>query len=271
MAITTHKIKNKKNKEKITMLTCYDYQTALILDEALVDILLVGDSLGNVVLGYADTTMVTMDDMVHHTRAVARGTKNAMVVADMPFLSYHLCIEKTLENAGRLIQAGAKAVKLEGGTSIVPQVKALIEAGIPVVGHLGLTPQSVNQLGGYFIQGKTAGAANKMIEDALAIETAGAFLIVLECIPSELAKIISQKVNVPTIGIGAGVDCDGQVLVVNDMIGLTGGKPNTFVKRFANVNDVIKQATLQYIAEVKDSKYPASEHAFHSDEIKGVY
>ena len=266
MALTTNKIKKKKGVEKITMLTCYDYQMAKILDNAGVDMLLVGDSLGNVILGYRDTTNVTMADMIHHVGAVARGVENTFVVGDMPFLSYNLTIADTLKNAGDLIRAGAKAVKLEGGAHIIEHVKALTDAGIPVVGHLGLTPQSVNQLGGYLIQGKTNETANKIINDALLLQEAGAFCIVLECVPGELAEIITEKLSIPTIGIGAGTKCDGQVLVINDVLGMTDSKPNKFVKQYANLFEVISNAVTGYINDVKEEKFPTEDNIFHATE-----
>lgn len=266
MAMTTNKIKRKKGNEKITMLTCYDFQMAKILDSAGVDMLLIGDSLGNVVMGLEHTTGVTMADMVHHVAAVKRGVQEAMLVADMPFLSFNLSIQDTLVNAGELIRAGATAVKLEGGRPVVPQIKALTEAGIPVMGHLGLTPQAVNQLGGFLIQGKTPEAAQKIIDDALALQEAGVFSMVLECVPTELAELITQKVSVPTIGIGAGPKCDGQVLVVNDMLGMDNGKTSTFVKRYADLHTIIQDAAKEYVQEVKDGQFPTKDHVFHASE-----
>ena len=223
--VTTATLRDKKAKqEKISMLTSYDYSMAGLVDQAGLDMILVGDSLGMVVLGYEDTLPVTMDDMVHHTRAVVRGTQNAMVVADMPFLSYHVSVEEAVRNAGRLIQeGGAQAVKLEGGVERIDAVKAIIDAQIPVMGHIGLTPQSVNQFGGFKVQGKDLETARKLIRDAQALEKAGVFSIVLECVPSALAKKVTEEALVPTIGIGAGPDCDGQVLVVNDMLGMFSG------------------------------------------------
>lgn len=266
MALTTNKIKKKKGVEKITMLTCYDYQMAKILDAAGVDMLLIGDSVGNVALGFKDTTMVTMPDMIHHVAAVARGAENAFVVSDMPFLSYNLTIADTLKNAGDLIRAGAKAVKVEGGEHIIEHVKALTDVGIPVVGHLGLTPQAVNQLGGYLIQGKTNETANKIINDALLLQKAGAFCLVLECVPGELAEIITEKLDIPTIGIGAGTKCDGQVLVINDVLGMSDNKPNKFVKQYANLYEVITNAVTGYINDVKEEKFPAEDNIFHATE-----
>ena len=213
--------KAKEEGRKLTMLTAYDYSTASHIDKAGVDSILVGDSLGNVMLGYEDTISVTMEDMIHHGAAVARGAKNALVVIDMPFMSYQTSVYDAVVNAGRLMKEGrAGAVKLEGGREVVPQIKAIVAAGIPVVAHLGLTPQSVNALGGYKVQGKTEEAAKKLMEDSLAVEEAGAFALVLECVPAKLAELISKKLSIPTIGIGAGAGCDGQVLVYQDMLGM---------------------------------------------------
>lgn len=258
--------KFKKNNEKITMLTAYDYSTAKIIDEAGIDAILVGDSLGMVILGYEDTTRVTMDDMVHHTKAVTNGAKRALVVADMPFLSYHMGKEESVKNAGRLIQEGhAQAVKLEGGLEIIEDVKSIIRAGIPVMGHLGLTPQSIHNLGGYFIQGKTSEQAKELIKDAKALEDAGVFSIVLECVPAEIAELVTSKVSVPTIGIGAGNACDGQILVSNDMLGTYKDKMPSFVKKYGEIGDHMEKAISQYISEVKDSTFPDKDHSFHVD------
>jgi 3-methyl-2-oxobutanoate hydroxymethyltransferase len=260
----------KKNAEKITMLTAYDFTMAKILDSS-VDAILVGDSLGMVMLGYPDTTQVTMDDMLHHTKAVSRGVERAMLIADMPFLSYHLGTTQSVKNAGRLIQEGhAQAVKLEGGREIIPEIEAIVKAGIPVIGHLGLTPQSIHAIGGYFIQGKSKVQAKKLIEDALAIAEAGVFAIVLECVPTELAAAITQKVAVPTIGIGAGTGCDGQVLVIHDLIGMYQGKVGKFVKQYSQVGSFIETAISQYVQEVKNGVFPDEQHSFHmeNDELK---
>ena len=255
--ITTHTIRNMKNKKRISMLTAYDYPMAKIIDESECEMILVGDSLGNVVLGYENTTHVTMEDMIHHSKAVARGTKRALIVTDMPFISYHLGVYETIKNAGRIISEGnANAVKLEGGSEIAATVKAIVQAGIPVVGHLGLTPQHINQLGGYFIQGKTTEAAEKMIEDAKALEKSGVFCIVLECVPKELAKIITECISIPTIGIGAGKECDGQVLVSYDMIGLFSDYVPFFVKQYSEINKDIKKAVDQYVNEVREGEFP---------------
>ena len=256
--VTTTTFYDKKIKnEKITVLTAYDYSMARLLDDAGVDCLLVGDSLGMTMLGYEDTLSVTMEDMIHHSKAVARGTKRALIVTDMPFISYHLGVYETIKNAGRIISEGnANAVKLEGGSEIAATVKAIVQAGIPVVGHLGLTPQHINQLGGYFIQGKTTEAAEKMIEDAKALEKSGVFCIVLECVPKELAKIITECISIPTIGIGAGKECDGQVLVSYDMIGLFSDYVPFFVKQYAEINKDIKKAVDQYVNEVREGEFP---------------
>lgn len=269
--ITTETIKKKKNNEKITMLTAYDYPTAEILDKAGIDILLVGDSLGMVVLGYEDTTKVTMADMLHHTKAVSRGVKHSMIVADLPFLSYHLGITEAVKNAGRLVQEGnAHAVKLEGGMAVLDQIRSIVNAGIPVMGHIGLTPQSVNQLGGYYIQGKTEEDAKRLIKEAKEIEKAGAFALVLECVPTELAKTITDTINIPTIGIGAGSDCDGQVLVTHDVLGFYSRMVPKFVKQYTNINESISSAAKLYIDDVKQTTFPSDKHVFHlSDDVLG--
>lgn len=262
--ITTATIKEKKHrKERITMLTSYDYSMAGMVDQAGIDMILVGDSLGNVMLGYENTLAVTMDDMVHHTRAVVRAAKHALVVADLPFLSYHISIEEAVRNAGRLIQeGGAQAVKIEGGTERVETVKAILDAQIPVMGHIGLTPQSVNAFGGFKVQGKDLETAQKLIRDAHAMDEAGVFALVMECVPSELAKRITAEVSCPTIGIGAGPDCDGQVLVVNDMLGMYGGHIPKFVKKFADLQPVILEALKAYKQEVEAGTFPSAEHCF---------
>lgn len=271
---TTSFLESKKQREKITVLTAYDYQMAKLLDESNVDCILVGDSLGMVVLGYEDTLEVTMEDMIHHTRAVKRGTKRAFVVADMPFMSYHVSNEDAVRNAGRLIKEGmANGVKLEGGLEIIEKVKAIINAKIPVMGHIGLTPQSVNLFGGFKVQGKSEEKAREIIEDAIALEKAGVFSIVLEGIPEKLAKIITEKLSIPTIGIGAGSECDGQVLVINDMIGLSDGFIPKFVKQYSIINEDIKNGVSEYIREVKSMEFPKKEHTFSIDEdiIKKLY
>ena len=265
---TIQSFKTAKEKgERITMLTAYDYTTASLLDEAGVDCLLVGDSLGMVMLGYDNTLKVTMDDMIHHTKAVARGTQNAFLIGDMPFLSYHVSVEEAVRNAGRFVQeAGAQAVKLEGGLAIADRIRAIIKAQIPVLGHLGLTPQSVNAMGGYKLQGKDIETARQMIDDALLLQDAGAFGIVLECVPDGLARIITEKLDIPTIGIGAGAQCDGQVLVIQDLLGMFRKMRPKFVKTFAPGGDTTVSAVKEYIEEVRNGSFPAQEHTFHMDE-----
>ena len=260
----------KKSGDKITMLTAYDYSTAKLADEAEVNTILVGDSLGMVMLGYEDTLSVTMEDMLHHTKAVTRGTKNALVVADMPFMSYQTSVYDAVVNAGRLIKEGrAQAVKLEGGAAVAEQIRAICDAQIPVVAHLGLTPQSVNAFGGFKVQGKTAERAKQLIEDAKIVEKAGAFAVVLECIPAPLAEKITESINIPTIGIGAGAGCDGQVLVYQDMLGMFGGFTPKFAKRYENVGEIMVNAFKKYIDEVKTGVFPSEEHSFKlSDAVK---
>ncbi|MDD5476232.1 MAG: 3-methyl-2-oxobutanoate hydroxymethyltransferase [Syntrophales bacterium] len=251
----------KKKGEKITMLTAYDFNTAVLMDEMGVDIILVGDSLGMVVLGYDSTLPVTMDEMIHHTKAVTRGAKRPMVIADMPFMSYQASVDDALMNAGRFMkEAGAHGVKLEGGREVAEVVRRTTGAGIPVMGHLGLTPQSVHQMGGFRMQGKTAEAAKRIKEDALIIQEAGAFSIVLEVVPAALAEEISESLDIPTIGIGAGPYCDGQVLVVNDMLGMFERFTPKFVKKYADLGSEIKNAFQEYIKEVKEGSFPGPEH-----------
>lgn len=260
-------LKAKEKGEKISMLTAYDYSTAKLLDEAGVDSLLVGDSLGMVMLGYENTLKVTVEDMIHHCKAVARGVKRAMVIGDMPFLSYHVSIEDSIRNAGRIIQeGGAHAVKLEGGREVIDKIRAIVKAQIPVMGHLGLTPQSINVFGGFKVQGKSEDQARKIIEDALVLQEAGVFAIVLECVPEGLAKIISEKLEIPTIGIGAGKYCDGQVLVTQDMLGMYTDFVPKFVKQYSNLCDAIKESTKLYIEEMSSGVFPAKEHTFSIDE-----
>lgn len=257
----------KNNHTKLAMLTAYDYSTAKLQDEAGINGILVGDSLGNVILGYEDTISVTMEDMIHHGAAVARGVKNALVVVDMPFMSYQTSVYDAVVNAGRLMKEGrANAVKLEGGVSVCPQIKAITDAGIPVMAHLGLTPQSINAFGGFKVQGKNEAAARRLIDDARAVEEAGAFALVLECVPAKLAKIISEQLTIPTIGIGAGAGCDGQILVYQDMLGMFSDYTPKFVKRFAEVGSVMKEAFANYIKEVQAETYPAEEHTFKIDD-----
>lgn len=258
---------SKQQGRKISMLTAYDYSTAKLMDEAGINAILVGDSLGNVVLGYEDTLSVTMDDMIHHGAAVARGAKNAMVVVDMPFMSYQTSVYDAVVNAGRLMKEGrASAVKLEGGKEVCPQVKAVTEAGIPVMGHLGLTPQSINALGGHRVQGKTQQAAQKLLDDARALQEAGAFAVVLECVPEKLADKVTKELEIPTIGIGAGSGCDGQVLVYQDMLGMFSDFTPKFVKKFANVGQVMKEAFKSYIDEMQQGSFPSQEHCYSIDD-----
>lgn len=266
--ITIQSFQNAKDeKRKISMLTAYDYSTAKLMDEAGVDSILVGDSLGMVMLGYDSTLQVTMADMIHHSRAASRGVKNALVITDMPFLSYHISIEESVRNAGRLIQeAGASAVKLEGCHGVLPQIKAILAAQIPVMGHLGLTPQSVHMMSGYKVQGKSEVAAKQLIEDALTLQAAGVFAIVLECVPAPLAKLISEKLTIPTIGIGAGPDCDGQVLVYQDMVGMYDELKPKFVKQYAQVGEIIKVAVSAYDQEVKSGQFPEEKHTFKMED-----
>lgn len=259
--------KQKQEKDKITMLTAYDYSTAKLMDEAGLNCILVGDSLGMVMLGYEDTLSVTMEDMIHHTAAVARGSKNAFIITDMPFMSYQVSVQDALINAGRLVKEGrAHAVKLEGGVSICPQIKAIVTASIPVVAHLGLTPQSINAFGGFKVQGKDEAAAKQLIEDAKAVEEAGAFMVVLECVPTKLAELISNTINIPTIGIGAGAGCDGQVLVYQDMLDMYSDFVPKFVKQFAHVGEAMKTGFSNYVNEVKNGSFPAKEHTFAIEE-----
>lgn len=265
---------HKQKGEKISMLTAYDYSTAKLLDEAGIDGILVGDSLGNVMLGYENTLSVTVEDMIHHGAAVARGVKNALVVIDMPFLSYQTSVYDAVKNAGRLIKEGhGGAVKLEGGEEMADRIRAITNASIPVMGHLGLTPQSIHTLGGYRIQGKTEATAQKLLEDALAVEEAGAFALTLECVPAKLAELITSKLSIPTIGIGAGAGCDGQVLVYQDMLGMFDDYTPKFVKRFAEVGEMMKNAFAEYNRQVKEGSYPDEAHSFGIDEevLKKLY
>ena len=262
-SLTIPDIINLKGKRKLTMLTAYDYPTALIVDRCGIDMILVGDSLAMVVLGYKDTLAVTMDQMIHHTKAVTNAVNHAVVIGDMPFLSYQASVEQAVLNAGRFLkEAGAHAVKLEGGATVLPQIKAIINAGIPVQGHLGLTPQSAAQLGGFKVQGKTADAAKKLLDDALTLADAGCFSIVLEAIPAPIAEIITERCPVPTIGIGAGAGCDGQVLVFHDLVGLFDRFVPKFVKQYANISKQIEKAILKFKEEVKSGKFPGKEHSF---------
>ncbi|SEF58387.1 3-methyl-2-oxobutanoate hydroxymethyltransferase [Lachnospira multipara] len=259
--------KAKQEGRKISMLTCYDYTTACIMEKAGIDCILIGDSLGMTILGYKDTLSVTMEDMIHHTRAVSRGLDNTFLIADMPFLSYQTSIYDAVLNAGRLVKEGhAQAVKLEGGAKVCEQIEAITKADIPVCAHIGLTPQSINSFGGFKVQGKNLNQAKQLIEDALAVEKAGAFMVVLECVPAKLASIVSKKLHIPTIGIGAGAGCDGQVLVYQDMLNMFDGLKPKFVKHFANVGEEMKNAFIKYDEEVKAGVYPSEEHTFAIDE-----
>ena len=264
----------KERGEKLTMLTAYDYSMAKLVDEAGINMILVGDSLGMVMLGYEDTLSVTMEDMIHHTRAVARGADHTLVVADMPFMSYQTSVYDAVCNAGRLMKEGrAQAVKLEGGSEFAEHIRAITNASIPVVAHLGLTPQSLNAFGGFKVQGKSEQAARKFLADAKAVEEAGAVAVVLECVPAKLAELITKQLQVPTIGIGAGAGCDGQVLVYQDMLAMFGDFKPKFVKQFAQVGDMMKEAFAKYIEEVKSGAFPAPEHTFkiEDDVIEKLY
>ena len=252
---------------KLSMLTAYDYSIAKIIDESGVNGILIGDSLGMVIKGDEDTLAVTMEEIIYHTKAVKKGAKNALVVSDMPFLSYHVSIEQAVLNAGRLIkEGGASAVKLEGGVNVAAQVKAIVDAQIPVMGHLGLTPQSVNAFGGFKVQGKNELAAKQLIEDAVLLEKAGAFSIVLEGIPEKVAELITKAVSIPTIGIGAGKHCDGQILVYQDMLGMFNDFVPKFVKQYANIGNVMKEAIGSYVKEVQEGTFPEQKHTFKIDE-----
>lgn len=259
----------KEKNDKLTMLTAYDYSTAKLIDNAGINGILVGDSLGMVCLGYEDTLSVTMEDMIHHTKAVSRGVKNTLVVADMPFMSYQTSAYDAVVNAGRLIKEGrAHAVKLEGGLEVCDKIEAIVKASIPVMAHIGLTPQSINAIGGFKVQGKDEEAAKRLIDAAIAVEKAGAFAVVLECVPSKLAKIITSKLSIPTIGIGAGADCDGQILVYQDMLGMYNDFTPKFVKKYENIGERMDIAFKQYISEVKEKVFPGEEHGFKiSDEV----
>lgn len=255
--------KQKEQGDKISMLTAYDYSTAKLMDQAGINSLLVGDSLGMVMLGYEDTLSVTMEDMIHHSRAVANGAQNALVVTDLPFMSYHISIPEAVANAGRLIKEGhSAAVKLEGGEAFSKTIQAITRASIPVMGHIGLTPQSIHAFGGFKVQGKTIEAAQKILQDALAVEKAGAFAIVLEAIPADLAALITKKLTIPTIGIGAGNQTDGQVLVYQDMLGMYGEMQPKFVKRYADLGAEMNSAIQHYKTEIQQEQFPAAEHTF---------
>ena len=267
--LSIHKLRElKANGQRFAMITAYDYPSARLVEQAGVPVILVGDSLGSVILGYESTVPVTMDDVVYHTRAVVRGTSKAIVVADLPFMSYQANADEAIRNAGRLLQeGGATAVKLEGGSHVVPLVRRMVECGIPVMGHLGLTPQSVNQFGGHKVQGKTPAAAAKLINDARALEEAGAFAIVLETIPAPVARMVTERLSVPTIGIGAGPDCDAQVQVFHDLLGIYDDQRKMkHAKQYARLGETIRQAVRSYIAEVEGGQFPTAEHSFEMAE-----
>ena len=268
--VTVLDLQQKKEKgEKITMLTAYDYPTAMLVERAGIDVILVGDSLAMVVLGHESTVAVTMDEMIHHCKAVSKGARYPLLVGDMPFLSYQVTVEKAIANAGRFLkEGGMDVVKLEGGQEMAATVKAIVDAGIPVMGHIGLTPQSISKLGGYKVQGRDVAAARKLLDDAVALEEAGCFAIILEAIPDRVAKLITERVSIPTIGIGAGRDCDGQVLVLHDMIGLFDRFTPRFVKRYTNIFPQVIEALESYRDEVLAGTFPTDEHSFHiSDEV----
>ncbi len=274
--VTVPAIRAMKHSQRIGMITAYDYPSAKLADAAGADIILVGDSLGMVILGYPDTLSVTVDDMLHHTRAAARGASRSLIVGDMPYMSYHVSIEESVRNAGLFIQAGAHAVKIEGGKpSRIRVIEAVLDAEIPVMGHIGLTPQSVNALGGFKVQGKGADDARRLIDEAHALEQAGCFALVLECVPSELASLITERISIPTIGIGAGIHCDGQVLVYHDLLGLYDGHKPKFVRRYAQIGADIQAAIEHYLTDVRESRFPDDQtEAFHvaiDDELRELY
>jgi len=274
--VTVPAIRAMKRAQRIGMLTAYDYPTAKIADAAGTDIILVGDSLGMVVLGYPDTLSVTLDEMLHHTRAVARGTQRALVVGDMPYLTYHISNEESVRNAGAFIRAGARAIKIEGGKEArIKTVEAILDAEIPVMGHIGLTPQSVNVVGGFKLQGKNADDARRLMDEAVALDQAGCFSLVLECVPEELAALITERVSIPTIGIGAGPSCDGQVLVFHDLLGLYDGHTPKFVRRYANIGEEMRTAIAKYLDDVRAGRFPdGTAESFHmssTEELKKLY
>jgi len=268
MHITINQIKEMKQRgEKIAMLTAYDYSTARIIDEVGIPLILVGDSLGMVILGYETTIPVTMEEMLHHTKAVVRGTKRAMVIADMPFMTYHITVDDALRNAARFIQeGGAQAVKIEGGIAVAEKISRVVECGIPVIGHIGLIPQSIYQLGGFKVQGRTPETATRLLKDAQAVEEAGAFAIVLETVPAQLATLITQKLSIPTIGIGAGMGCDGQVQVINDILGSFPDFVPKHTKQYANLSDIMSSAITEYYNDVKAGNFPTDKQSFYMDE-----
>lgn len=274
--VTVPAIRAMKAKARIGMLTAYDYPSGRIADAAGADIILVGDSLGMVVLGYPDTLSVTVEDMLHHTRAVVRGAKSSLIVGDMPYLSYHVSVEESVRNAGRFVQAGAQAVKVEGAKpGRIRTIEAILEAEIPVMGHIGLTPQSVNALGGFKLQGKNADDARRLLDEAIALERAGCFSIVLECVPSELAAMLTEQLAIPTIGIGAGPSCDGQVLVYHDVLGIYDGHTPKFVRKYANIGQDMQVALEAYLTDVREGRFPNEEtESFHmasDEELKRLY
>lgn len=273
--VTAPAVRAMKGSQRIGMITAYDYPSAKIADSAGADIILVGDSLAMVVLGYPDTLSVTVDDMIHHTRAVGRAATTALVVGDMPWLAYHVSIEESVVNAGKFIRAGAQAVKVEGGkASRIKTIEAIIDAEIPVMGHIGLTPQSVNALGGFKLQGKNVDDARRLVDEATALEQAGCFSLVLECVPTELAQLITEKVAIPTIGIGAGLHCDGQVLVYHDLLGLYDGHKAKFVRQYADVGAQMKSAIEKYLADVREGTFPNDAESFHmgtAEDVKRLY
>jgi 3-methyl-2-oxobutanoate hydroxymethyltransferase len=268
MRVTISQIKEMKQKgEKIVMLTAYDYVAAKIVDEVGVPLILVGDTLGMVVLGYDSTIPVTLEVMLHHSKAVVRGTKNALVVGDMPFMTYQINTEEAIRNAGRFLQeAGCRAVKLEGGVTVAEKVRKIVDCGIPVMGHIGLTPQSINQIGGHKIQGKTPEAAKRLLDDAIALEQAGAFAVVLETVPTLLATLITKKISIPTIGIGAGAGCDGQVQVINDLLGSYTDFVPKHAKQYAKLADIMSSAIKEYYNDVKSGAFPTEAQSFAMDE-----
>ncbi|MDP6347459.1 MAG: 3-methyl-2-oxobutanoate hydroxymethyltransferase [Dehalococcoidia bacterium] len=268
MRVSIGQVREMKQKgDKIVELTAYEYATAKLVDEVGVPIILVGDSLGMVLLGYESTIPVTLEEMLHHCKAVTRGAKNALVIGDMPFMTYHTSAEDALRNAGRFIQeAGCQAVKLEGGVTVAEKIRRIVESGIPVQGHIGLTPQSVNQLGGYRVQGRKRKEAVQLLRDAHALEEAGAYAVVLELVPTSLARLVSQRLKIPTIGIGAGAGCDGQVQVLHDMLGLFTDFVPKHAKRYALLGETIREALARYAQEVKEGSFPAEEHSFTMDE-----
>jgi 3-methyl-2-oxobutanoate hydroxymethyltransferase len=273
--VTAPAVRAMKGNQRIGMITAYDYPSGKIADAAGADIILVGDSLAMVVLGYPDTLSVTVDDMIHHTRAVARAATTSLVVGDMPWLAYHVSIEESVQNAGKFIRAGAQAVKIEGGkASRIKTIEAIIDAEIPVMGHIGLTPQSVNALGGFKLQGKNVDDAHRLIDEAVALEHAGCFSLVLECVPTELAQLITEKVAIPTIGIGAGLHCDGQVLVYHDLLGLYDGHKAKFVRQYADIGAQMKSAIEKYLSDVREGSFPNDGESFHmgtAEDVKRLY